>query len=69
MARDGTLSRLGANTPVEVALKMHTSGKTKVHIFKAHVTRADRSGAQVEFSDADIDAYSALLHLAISHKS
>ena len=63
MAKDGTLSRLSTHTPVDVALKMHTSGKTKVHVFRAHVTHADRSGAQVKFSDADIDAYSALLHL------
>ena len=68
MAKDGTLSRLDTHTPVEVALKMHTSGKTKVHVFRAHVTHADRNGAQVEFSDADIDAYSALLHLGNNHK-
>lgn len=63
IARDGTLTKLTAHSPVEVALKMRTNGQIKTHLFKAHVTRVSREGAQLEFSDADVDAYSALLHL------
>jgi hypothetical protein len=65
IAKDGTLTKLAAHTPVEVALKLRTNGKTKTHLFKAQVTRVNREGAQLEFSDADVDAYGALLHLGI----
>jgi hypothetical protein len=65
VAKDGTLTKLPANSMVEVALKMRTNGQVKTHLFKAHVTRVNREGAQLEFSDADVDAYSALLHLGL----
>ncbi len=65
LARDGTLSRLRKNTPVELALKMRANGKTKIHLFKAEVTAVDHNGAALVFRDADVDAYSALLHLAL----
>ena len=63
IAKDGTLTKLSTHSLVEVALKLRTNGQTKTHLFKAHVTRVNREGAQLEFSDADVDAYSALLHL------
>ncbi len=66
MAKDGKLSALSAKMPVEVALKMRTNGITKIHLFKAEVTRVTRDGAQLQFNHADVDAYSALLHLGLS---
>ena len=66
IAKDGTLTKLSTHSPVEVALKLRTNGQTKTHLFKAYVTRVNREGAQLEFSDADVDAYSALLHLGMS---
>jgi hypothetical protein len=65
LANDGTLTKLTANSPVEVALKMRTNGTTKTHVFKARVTSVNSEGAQLSFSDADVDAYSALLHLGV----
>lgn len=65
LARDGTLSRLPKYAPVELALKMRTDGKTKTHLFRAEVSAVGHNGASLVFKDADIDAYSALLHLAL----
>ncbi len=65
LARDGTLSRLRKNTPVELALRMRANGKTKTHVFQALVSAVGHDGASLTFKDADVDAYSALLHLAL----
>lgn len=69
VAKDGMLSKLSTHMPVEVALKMRTNGVTKIHIFKAEVTRVSRDGAQLQFNHGDVDAYSALLHLGLSKDS
>lgn len=66
ISKDGKLAALSAKMPVEVALKMRTNGITKIHLFKAEVTRVTRDGAQLQFNHADVDAYSALLHLGLS---
>lgn len=63
LASDGTLTRLTRNESVDLAIKMRANGKIKTHVFHAQVRSVDRSGAGLVFSDADVDAYSALLHL------
>ncbi|HEX9626021.1 MAG TPA: PilZ domain-containing protein [Acidiferrobacterales bacterium] len=63
LASDGSLTRLTKNESVELALKLRANGKVKTHVFQAQVRSVDRRGAGLSFSDADVDAYSALLHL------
>jgi hypothetical protein len=63
LGTDGTLSRLPKNAPVEVNLMLHTSGHTRTHRLRARVEGKSREGTSLVFTDADIDTYSALLHL------
>jgi hypothetical protein len=63
LGRDGTLTRLAKDTPVEVALKLNTGGKTRTHKLRARIETKGRDGIGLVFTDADIDTYSALLHL------
>ncbi len=63
LARDGTLTSLRKSASVELALRMRANGKTKTHVFQAQVSSVGHDGATLTFNDADIDAYSALLHL------
>lgn len=63
LGRDGTLTRLTKDTPVDVALKLNIGGKTRTHKLRARVESRGRDGTSLVFTDADIDTYSALLHL------
>jgi len=60
---DGTLTRLPKDAPVDIALKLNTNGKTHTHILRARVESKSRDGTSLVFTSADIDTYSALLHL------
>lgn len=63
LGRDGTLTRLPKDTAVDVALKLNVDGKTRTHKLRARVETRGRDGTGLVFTDADIDTYSALLHL------
>src|SRR4030067_2646277 len=63
LGRDGTLTRLPKDAPVEVALKLNANGKTRTHVLRARVESKGRDGINLVFTSADIDTYSALLHL------
>jgi hypothetical protein len=63
LGRDGTLTRLPKDTAVDIALKLHTNGKTRTHVLRARFEGKSRDGISLVFTGADIDAYSALLHL------
>jgi hypothetical protein len=63
LGRDGTLTRLPKDAPVEIALKLNANGKTSTHVLRARVESKGRDGINLVFTSADIDAYSALLHL------
>lgn len=63
LGRDGTLTRLPKDAPVEVALKLNANGKTSTHVLRARVESKGRDGINLVFTSADIDTYSALLHL------
>jgi hypothetical protein len=63
LGRDGTLTRLARDTPVDVALKLNIGGKTRTHKLHARIETKGRDGTGLVFTDADIDTYSALLHL------
>jgi hypothetical protein len=69
LGRDGSLTRLPKDAPVEIALKLNTNGKTRTHVLQARVERKGRDGTNLVFTNADIDAYSALLHLNLEDKS
>lgn len=63
LGRDGTLTKLPRDAKVDVALKLNTQGQTKTHLLRARVDRKTRDGTGLVFTDADIDAFSALLYL------
>lgn len=63
LGRDGTLTRLPKDAPVDIALKLHTNGKTRTHVLRARIEGKSRDGTSLVFTSADIDTYSALLHL------
>jgi hypothetical protein len=63
LGRDGTLTRLPKDAPVDIALKLHTNGKTRTHVLHARIEGKNRDGTSLVFTGADIDTYSALLHL------
>ena len=63
IGRDGTLTRLPKDAPVDIALKLHTNGKTRTHVLRARIEAKSRDGTSLVFTGADIDTYSALLHL------
>jgi hypothetical protein len=63
LGRDGSLTKLPKDSSVEVALKLNTGGKTKTHMLRARVEQKARDGTGLVFTDADIDTFSALLHL------
>jgi len=63
LGRDGTLKRLPKDAPVEVALKLNANGETRTHVLRARVESKGRDGINLVFTGADIDTYSALLHL------
>jgi len=65
LGQDGTLTRLPKDAPVDIALKLHTNGKTRTHVLHARVERKGRNGINLVFTGADIDTYSALLHLSL----
>lgn len=69
LGRDGSLTRLARNTAVDIALKLHTNGKTRTHVLRARVESKDRDGTNLVFTDVDIDTYSALLHLNLKGSS
>jgi hypothetical protein len=63
LGRDGTLTRLPKDAPVDVALKLNTNGKTRTHVLRARIESKGSEGINLVFTSADIDTYSALLHL------
>ena len=69
LGRDGSLTRLAKNTAVDIALKLHTNGKTRTHVLRARIESKDRDGTNLVFTDVDIDTYSALLHLNLKDPS
>lgn len=66
LGRDGTLTRLPKDAPVDVALKFNANGKTSTHVLHARVESKGRDGISLVFTSADIDTYSALLHLNLN---
>ena len=64
LGRDGSLSRLPKNSLVDVALKLNINGQTRTHVLSARVESKDRDGINLVFTSADLDTYSALLHLS-----
>ena len=66
LGRDGTLTRLPKDAPVDIALKLNTNGKTRTHVLRARVESKGRDGINLVFTSADIDTYSALLHLNLN---
>ena len=66
LGRDGTLTRLPKDAPVEVALKLNANGKTSTHVLRARVESKGPDGINLVFTSADIDTYSALLHLNLN---
>ena len=69
LGRDGSLTRLPRDAPVEIALKLHINGKTRTHGLRARSERKNRDGTGLVFTSADIDTYSALLHLNLGDRS
>jgi hypothetical protein len=67
LGRDGTLTRLRKDAPVEIALKLNTNGKTRTHVLRARVEGKSPEGTNLVFTSADIDTYSALLHLNLDN--
>ncbi len=65
LGRDGALTRLPKDAPVDIALKLRTNGTTRTHVLRARVERKGRDGINLVFTGADIDTYSALLHLSL----
>ncbi len=63
LGRDGTLTRLPKDAPVDVALKLQANGKTRTHVLRARIERKGRDGTSLVFTGADVDTYSALLDL------
>ena len=63
LGRDGTLTKLPRDATVDVALKLKTGAATKTHVLRARVDRKTRDGTSLVFTEADIDAFSALLYL------
>ena len=63
LGRDGALTRLPKDTTVDVALRFNANGKNQVHRLRARVEERNRDGTSLVFTDADIETYSALLHL------
>ena len=66
VGRDGSLTRLPKDAPVEVALKLNAQGKTRTHVLRARVESKGRDGIGLVFTGADVDTYSALLHLNLN---
>lgn len=64
LGRDGSLTRLPKNSLVDVALKLNINGQTRTHVLRARVESKDRDGTNLVFMSADLDTYSALLHLS-----
>ena len=67
LGRDGSLTRLPKDTPVEVALKLNADGRIRTHHLHARVAGNERDGTSLVFTDADLDTYSALLHLSVNN--
>jgi len=63
LGRDGALTRLPKDTPVDIALKVNIQGETRTHVLRARVERKTRDGINLVFTNADLDTYSTLLHL------
>lgn len=66
LGHDGTLTRLPKDARVDVALKLNAGGRTKTHLLRARIESKNRDGTSLVFTDADIDTYSALLHLNLA---
>jgi aspartate oxidase len=62
-----TKSKPPKNATVELALKLSTNGKTRVHRVTANVVRSTANGIALAFDDVDTDAYAALLELVFAN--
>lgn len=67
LGRDGLLTQLPKDAPVDVALKLHADGRIRTHKLRARVERKNREGTSLVFTDADLDTYNALLDLNHSY--
>lgn len=63
LGHDGSLTRLPRDSHVDVALKMNSAGRTRTHHLRARIESRGRNGTSLVFTDADLETYSALLHL------
>jgi len=67
LGHDGSLTRLPKNSTVDVVLKLDAGGRVRSHTLRARVEKKTREGTSLVFTDAEIDAYSALLDLTYSN--
>jgi hypothetical protein len=65
LGQDGALTRLPKDAPVDIALKLRTNGRISTHVLRARVEHKGQNGTNLVFTGADIDTYSALLHLSL----
>jgi hypothetical protein len=63
IGRDGALTRLPKDSSVDVALKFNADGQSQVHRLRARIEARTRDGTTLVFTDADLEAYSTLLHI------
>jgi len=66
LGQDGALTRLPKDAPVDIALKLRANGTIRTHVLRARVEHKGRNGINLVFTGADIDTYSALLHLSLN---
>lgn len=69
LGRDGALTRLPKDAPVDIALKVNIQGETRTHVLRARIERKTRDGINLVFTNADLDTYSTLLHLNLGDTS
>jgi hypothetical protein len=66
LGRDGSLTRLPRDSHVDVALKLNTDGHARTHHLRARIESRGKDGTSLVFTDANLDTYSALLHLNLN---
>ena len=59
-------SRLAKNSTVNLAIKLTSDGRTRVHRVSARVVRVTPHGAGLAFDDIDSEVYAALLELVFA---
>jgi len=66
LGRDGALTQLPKDTSVDLAIKLDAGGRVRTHTIRARIEKKTRDGTSLVFTDAPLDAYSALLDLSWS---